>query len=126
METMSRLSDENDFNTKEKPKQIFQNSQESIWDISIHNLVFERIPFKKKKTFSYSPILIPKFEELFPMWISVFPKQKIPRVHVMWRTLSHMCVSMWTGEIIFVKALKGGLVSDCKQQILKNDRKVVV
>ena len=30
METMSRLSDENDFNTKEKPKPIFQNSQESI------------------------------------------------------------------------------------------------
>ena len=54
METMSRLSDENDFNTKEKPKPIFQNSQESIWDISIRNLVFERIPFKKKN----SPIVL--------------------------------------------------------------------
>lgn len=48
METMSRLSGDTDFNTKEKPKPIFQNSQESIRDISIHNLVFERIPFKKK------------------------------------------------------------------------------
>lgn len=54
METMSRLSDDNDFNIKEKPKPIFQNSQESIWDISIHNLVFERIPFKK----NYSPIVL--------------------------------------------------------------------
>ena len=54
METMSRLSDENDFNTKEKPKPIFQNSQESIWDISLRE-------YLSKKKFSYSPILIPKF-----------------------------------------------------------------
>lgn len=73
MDALSRLSNSD---TIEKPKPIFQNSWKSVWDISVHNLTFERIPFKKKK-FSYRPILFQNVKKnFFPCKYVYFLRKK--------------------------------------------------
>lgn len=102
MDALSRLSN---LDTNEKPKPIFQNSWKSIWDISVHNLTFERIPFKEKKIF-YRPILFQNVKKnFFPCMCISYAKNpkcacnaKNPFPYL------HFHVTMWTGEVIFMKA----------------------
>ena len=103
MDALSRLSNSD---TNEKPKSIFQNSWKSIWDISVHNLTFERIPFKKKS----SPIVLyysKMWRRIFShvsMCISYAKNPKCARNAKNPFPYLHFHVTMWTGEVIVMKA----------------------